>query len=303
MDINSFMEIPSRKRTRKKKLTFQNLTSIFILLICLTLLCVCSGKMFFKIYQHGRLKAEYNSIVKQNALLTETTTELSLAYTDKKSEYDEIQKKYDEAMANSPIAYLTFDDGPSDNTLKLLDVLDKYNVKATFFVVYKEGYDNVYREIVKRGHVLANHTYSHQYEDIYASPEAFIDNILKLDKKLEEITGVPPSKILRFPGGSNTGFVTPENSAKIKAKLEELGYVYFDWNVDSLDASAMTQPKDVVVNGVLNGADLVNTANVLMHDTNVKHTTIEAVPQIIEGLKDRGYRFKSLDHESVKIQF
>ncbi len=303
MDINSFMQTPSRKGIRKKKLTLQNIITLSIFLICLIILCICSGKMFIKMYQHNRLKAEYNSIINQNTLLAETTTELSKTYTDKKSEYDEVQKKYDEAMANSPIAYLTFDDGPSDNTLKLLDILDKYNIKATFFVVYKEGYDNVYKEIVNRGHVLANHTYSHQYNDIYASPEAFIDNILKLDKKLEEITGVPPSKILRFPGGSNTGFVTPENSAKIKAKLEELGYVYFDWNVDSLDASAMTQPKDVVVNGVLNGADLVNTANVLMHDTNVKHTTIEAIPQIIEGLKDRGYRFKSLDHKSVKIQF
>lgn len=303
MDINSFMETPSRKRTRKKKLTAKNLVTFSLVLLCFIILCICTGKMFYKMYQHGRLKSEYNSVIKQSTLLTETTTELSKTYSAKKAEYDEIQKRYDEAMANSPIAYLTFDDGPSDNTIKLLDVLDKYNVKATFFVVYKEGYDNVYKEIVKRGHVLANHTYSHQYKDIYASPEAFIDNILKLDKKLEEITGVPPSKILRFPGGSNTGFVTTANSAKIKAKLDELGYVYYDWNVDSLDASAMTQPKDVVVNGVLNGTDLVNTANVLMHDTNVKHTTIDALPQIIEGLKERGYRFKGLDHDSVKIQF
>lgn len=303
MDINSFMETPSRKRARKKKLTAKNLVIFSLVLLCLIILCICTGKMFYKMYQHGRLKSEYNSVIKQSTLLTETTTELSKTYSSKKTEYDEIQKRYDEAMANSPIAYLTFDDGPSDNTIKLLDVLDKYNVKATFFVVYKEGYDNVYKEIVKRGHVLANHTYSHQYKYIYASPEAFIDNILKLDKKLEEITGVPPSKILRFPGGSNTGFVTPSNSAKIKAKLDELGYVYYDWNVDSLDASAMTQPKDVVVNGVLTGTDLVNTANVLMHDTNVKHTTIDALPQIIEGLKERGYRFKGLDHDSVKIQF
>lgn len=303
MDINSFMEIPSRKRVRKRKLSAQNIIKLLVLLICFITLCMCSGKMFYKMYQYTRIKSEYKTIIKQNTLLSETTTELSNTYADTKAKFDEVQKNYDQAMANSPIAYLTFDDGPSDNTMKLLDVLDKYKVKATFFVVYKEGYDDVYREIVKRGHVLANHTYSHQYKDIYASPEAFIDNILKLDKKLEEITGVPPSKILRFPGGSNTGFVTPDNSAKIKSKLNELGYSYYDWNVDSTDASALTQPKEVVVNGVLSGTDLVNTANILMHDTNVKHTTIEALPQIIEGLKDRGYRFKSLDHESVKIQF
>lgn len=303
MDINSFIDTPIRKRTRKKKLTVTKIIAIFLLVICFTILCICTGKLFFKMYQHSKLNSNYESILEQNTLLTEKASELNEIYANKKAEYNKVQNEYDELMANSPITYLTFDDGPSDNTMKLLDVLDKHNVKATFFVVYKEGYDEIYKEIVKRGHVLANHTYSHEYADIYASPEAFINNIIKLDKKLEEITGVPPSKILRFPGGSNTGFVTPENSAKIKAKLDELGYSYYDWNVDSTDALTQTQPKDVIVNEVLNGADLVNTANVLMHDTNMKNTTIEALPEIIKGLKERGYRFKSLDHDSIKIQF
>lgn len=301
MDIN--IHSPVKRRVRKKKLSLPNIISISVLMFCILILCTFTGKMFFKIYQHSRLKSEYNSIVELNSNLSQKTIELNNLYSAKKTEYETIQNKYDDLISKSPIAYLTFDDGPSDNTLKLLDVLDKYNVKATFFVVYKDGYDDVYREIVKRGHVLANHTYSHQYKYIYSSPEAFIDNILELDKKLEEITGVPPSKILRFPGGSNTGFIPHETSAEIKAKLNELGYSYFDWNVDSADALTQTQPKNNIVNSVLNGADLVNTANVLMHDTNVKHTTIEALPEIIEGLKERGYRFKRLDHESVKIQF
>lgn len=301
MDIN--IHSPVKRRVRKKKLSLPNIISISVLIFCILISCTFTTKMFFKIYQHSRLKSEYNSIVELNSNLSQKTIELNDLYATKKTEYETIQNKYDDLIAKSPIAYLTFDDGPSDNTLKLLDVLDKYNVKATFFVVYKEGYDDVYREIVKRGHVLANHTYSHQYDNIYASPDAFIDNILKLDKKLEEITGAPPSKILRFPGGSNTGFLTQDNANLIKAKLSELGYTFFDWNVDSTDASAPTQPKEAIISGVLNGSDLVNTANILLHDTNMKSTTVEAMPEIIEGLKSKGYRFKGLDHDSVKIQF
>ncbi len=303
MDINSFVESPLKRRSKMKKLAQQNILSITLLTICIIIFAIFISKMFFRMYQCSKLKSEYNNIVEYNTSLSQKTVELNQLYASKKTEYADIEKLYDEAMANSPIAYLTFDDGPSDNTLKLLDVLDKYNVKATFFVVYKEGYDDVYREITKRGHVLANHTYSHDYKTIYASPDAFINNILTLDKKLEEITGVPPSKILRFPGGSNTGFVTKANSIEIKSKLTELGYTFFDWNVDSTDASAPTQPKDAVLTGVLNGTDLVNTANILMHDTDMKYTTLEALPEIIEGLKSRGYRFKGLDHDSVKIQF
>lgn len=301
MDIN--IHSPVKRRVKKKKISLQNIISISILMFCILISSTFTGKMFFKMYQYSTLKSEYNSIVELNSTLCQKNTELNHLYASKKTEYKTIQNKYDELIAKSPIAYLTFDDGPSDNTLKLLDILDKYNVKSTFFVVYKEGYDDVYREIVKRGHVLANHTYSHQYGNIYASPDAFIENILKLDKRLEEITGAPPSKILRFPGGSNTGFLPQANAKLIKAKISELGYTFFDWNVDSTDASAPTQQKKAIISGVLNGADLVNTANILLHDTNMKSTTVEAMPEIIEGLKSKGYRFKGLDHDSAKIQF
>lgn len=305
MAINSLFEIPSnsRKRNRKKRLTLGNIIGFSLALCGFILLCICTCQMFYRMSQHNKITAEFNLVLQEKNNLIKTNSELSSTYASKKALHDERQKQYGEAIANSPIAYLTFDDGPSDNTIKLLDILDKYKVKATFFVVYKDGYDEVYKEIVKRGHVLANHTYSHKYKDIYTSSEAFIDNVLKLDKKLEEITGVPPSKILRFPGGSNVTHATSETLTNIKSKLAKLGYSYFDWNVDSTDATALTQPKEAIVNGVLQGADLVNTANVLMHDMNIKHTTLDALPEVIEGLKAKGYRFKGLDHEAVKIQF
>lgn len=303
MDINSFVETPMKRKTRMKKINKTNLLYALIITFCVIICFSFAFNMISKIYENSKLSSEYKSLVTHNSLLSQKSSELTTLYSNKQTELANVEKLYNDALVSSPIAYLTFDDGPSDNTLKLLDVLDKYNVKATFFVNYKPGYDNVYKEIVKRGHVLANHTYDHNYKEIYSSPDAFIANILKLDKKLEEITGVAPSKILRFPGGSNTDFITKANADKIKAKLSDLGYVYFDWNVDSTDASAQTQPKNAVLSGVLKGVDYVNTANILMHDTNMKYTTLEAMPEIIEGLKAKGYRFKPLSHDAVKIQF
>lgn len=303
MDINSFVETPIKRKSSIKIIKKLHSVSILIMTFCIIICCLFAFKMISKIYENNKLKSEYNAIIEHTSFLSQKSSELTQLYSNKQTEFTNVEKLYNDNLASSPIAYLTFDDGPSDNTLKLLDILDKYNVKATFFVNYKPGYDNVYKEIVKRGHVLANHTYDHNYKEIYSSPDAFIDNILKLDKKLEEITGVAPSKILRFPGGSNTDFITKANADKIQAKLSELGYVYFDWNVDSTDASALTQPKNSVLSGVLNGVEYVNTANILMHDTNMKYTTLEAMPEIIEGLKAKGYRFKPLSHNSVKIQF
>ncbi|MEG1256157.1 polysaccharide deacetylase family protein [Clostridium sp.] len=215
------------------------------------------------------------------------------------------QETYDKAIANMRIAHLTFDDGPSNNTIKLLDILDEYQAKATFFVNYKEGYDDVYREIVNRGHVLANHTASHNYKNIYSDATSFINDIELLDKKLEEITGQVPSKILRFPGGSNTEHIRSDKNimTEIIKSVTDRGYTYFDWNVDSRDACKMTQDKNVIIDSVLNGSIPMNTANILMHDTNLKYTTIEAMPEILKGLKSQGYIFKPLNHDSADIRF
>ena len=98
--------------------------------------------------------------------------------------------------------YLTFDDGPSANTDQILDILDEYGVKATFFVVGKEGYNDQYRRIVEEGHTLGMHSYSHVYRDIYESVEAYGQDLEKLHTYLYELTGVD-SRIVRLPGGSS----------------------------------------------------------------------------------------------------
>jgi peptidoglycan/xylan/chitin deacetylase (PgdA/CDA1 family) len=298
MNYNTNLESPKRKIRQNKKPPILSIIAIIALFLCFSISTLSITKMFLAYNKQSSLQKELSSISASNDYLV-------LENNKFEKEISEKQSTYDKSMSNKKVAHLTFDDGPSDNTLKLLDVLDKYNAKATFFVVYKEGFDNVYKEIVNRGHVLANHTYSHNYKKIYSSAEAFINDVETLDNKLKEITGKEPSKILRFPGGSNMGYMNGHDdiSQSIFKALKDRGYTYFDWNVDSSDATKMTLDKESIVKSVLDGSSNVNTANILMHDTNAKYTTLEAMPKILEGLKAQGYVFMPLNHDSAAIRF
>lgn len=298
MNYNTNLESSKRKIRQNKKPPILSIIAIIALFLCFSISTLSITKMFLAYNKQSSLQKEFIFISASNDYLV-------LENNKFEKEISEKQSTYDKSMSNKKVAHLTFDDGPSDNTLKLLDVLDKYNAKATFFVVYKEGFDNVYKEIVNRGHVLANHTYSHNYKKIYSSAEAFIDDVETLDNKLKEITGKEPSKILRFPGGSNMGYMNGHDdiSQSIFKALKDHGYTYFDWNVDSSDATKMTLDKESIVKSVLDGSSNVNTANILMHDTNAKYTTLEAMPKIFEGLKAQGYVFMPLNHDSAAIRF
>ncbi|WP_346890004.1 polysaccharide deacetylase family protein [Clostridium sp. UBA1056] len=298
MNYNINLESSKRKTRQSKKPPILSIIAIIAIFLCFSISTLSITKMFLAYNKQSSLQKEFSSISASNDSILLENNKLE-------KEISEKQSTYDKSMSNKKAAHLTFDDGPSNNTLKLLDVLDKYNAKATFFVVYKEGFDNVYKEIVNRGHVLANHTYSHNYEKIYSSAEAFIDDVETLDNKLKEITGEDPSKILRFPGGSNMGYLNGHDdiSQAIFEALEDRGYTYFDWNVDSSDATKMTLDKESIVKSVLDGSSNVNTANILMHDTDAKYTTLEAMPEILDGLKAQGYVFMPLNHDSAAIRF
>jgi len=189
-------------------------------------------------------------------------------------------------------AYLTFDDGPSHNTTKILDILDQYGVKATFFVIYNKGQEDVYRDIVNRGHTIALHSYTHDYKGIYSSKDAFFNDLTKLSDYVESITGVKPT-ITRFPGGSSNtiskkyceGIMT-----ELTREVEARGYYYFDWNVDSGDADDVTVDKDILVNNIRTRMGSYAKAFILMHDAKSKTTTVDALPDIIEFLLSRGYK-------------
>lgn len=204
-------------------------------------------------------------------------------------------------------AYLTFDDGPSENTTKILDILDKYEIQATFFVVgpsYKLKND-LLKEIIQRGHEIAIHSYDHVYSKIYASEQSYIDDFYNCLDWINKNTGISPT-LYRFPGGSSTTITTKTQIQSIIADLYKNGFTHVDWNVDSFD-SHYNNDTTAIINSTINcikyneGNNIYNQI-ILMHDNTKKVGTIEALPTIIEHCLAKGYQFKKLDTTSKLIQ-
>ena len=255
-------------------------------------------------------KAELNSQL-QSAL--EEKSRLEQENNNLKSQIEQLkaQKRREELQAQialrnvnqadaatSGICYLTFDDGPSDNTLKILDILDSYGIKATFFVVGTAKTEYM-PQIVTRGHAIGLHSTTHNYSTIYADVNSYLADIQQISDIVYNTTGVR-SNIIRFPGGSSN-MVSAQYCKGIMSdltvRMPQLGYSYYDWNVSSGDASAARVPAATIVNNVLKGAKGKNSICVLMHDTGAKTTTVEALPAIIEGLDAMGFRFAPLTAE------
>lgn len=197
--------------------------------------------------------------------------------------------------------YLTFDDGPGPNTDKILDILEQYGVKATFFVVGKEGYAEQYRRIVEEGHTLGMHSYSHKYNEIYASLDAYKNDLNKLHDFLYELTG-EDCNIVRFPGGSSNT-ISNVDMRELISYLNEENIVYYDWNVSSGDATGNYKNADRIAENVLDNIDQYNNAIILFHDAAGKDSTVEALPIIIEKiLESSDTVMLPISSDTVKIQ-
>ena len=193
------------------------------------------------------------------------------------------------------VIYLTFDDGPSVYTLKLLKVLKEYGVKATFFVMHRDLPD-IMKQIVDEGHAIAIHSVTHKYKKIYASADAYFADLLGMQQKIYDATGVM-TYLMRFPGGSsntassyNEGIMTYLTQA-----VEDNGFRYFDWNVDSKDAGGAKESEEVYKN-VIGGCMRQNVSIVLQHD--IHSYSVEAVERIIIWGLANGYQFLPLDMTS-----
>ena len=197
--------------------------------------------------------------------------------------------------------YLTFDDGPSANTDRILDILAQYGVKATFFVVGKEGYTDQYRRIVEDGHTLAMHSYSHRYNEVYASLDAYKADLTKLHDYLYELTG-EDCRFVRFPGGSSNT-VSKVSMWDLIDYLESEDMVYFDWNVSSGDSTGGKKSVNQRTNNVLENIGKYNNAVVLFHDAAGKTTTVDALAGIIEKiLESDNTVLLPISEDTVKVQ-
>lgn len=229
-----------------------------------------------------------------------TKVEESVRDTETKAEEP---AKINPVKSSGKKVYLTFDDGPSSNTDQILDILKDYDVKATFFVVGKTDERSVkaYQRIVEEGHTLAMHSYSHKYDEIYESKEAFARDLNSLQEYLYETTGVWP-RIYRFPGGSSNT-VSKVDMQELIEYLTDIGITYFDWNVASGDAVSRTLPAETIVNNCLSGIEKQKESVILMHDASNKGTTIEALPRIIEAIQEQGdAELSPITDETVPVQ-
>lgn len=203
-----------------------------------------------------------------------------------------------EADDNEKVVYLTFDDGPSKNTQKVLDILDEYNAKATFFITGQQPeYLSMIKTAYDAGHTIGLHSYIHDYEKVYASVDAYFEDLEKIGEIAKEQIGFVPCYI-RFPGGaSNT--VSRKYTKGIMSKLTEMvqekGYQYYDWNVSSGDGSKATKEEIIKQSET----DEYNHIMILFHDAATKDTTVEALPEILKYYQDHGYEFRAIDRNSL----
>lgn len=214
-----------------------------------------------------------------------------------------VQTQSDEQAENptGPIVYLTFDDGPGPYTEQLLDILDKYNVHATFFVTNQTAScKDMIGETYRRGHTIAMHSYTHSFKEIYASETAYFNDLKKIQNLCESQTGVKPT-LVRFPGGTANG-VSKKYCKGIMTQLTKSlpakGYFYCDWNIDSEDAVG-ANTKEEVFNNVIQGIQKREVSYVLQHD--IFQCSVEAVEDIIRWGLENGYTFLPLTEESEML--
>ncbi len=197
--------------------------------------------------------------------------------------------------------YLTFDDGPSSNTYSVLYYLDKYNIKATFFVVPQRT-DECYalmRQIVSSGHSIGVHSSTHVYDSIYESVESYLADFYEAWQMIYEATGVK-TEIFRFPGGSKNDFNEHTRDAIIE-EMTRRGFRFFDWNVDSNDAGGASWtemftsvPADIAEN---------YRSVVLFHDSEPRVNTVYVLEDVIRQLIKDGYKFDKINNNTQPVQF
>lgn len=204
---------------------------------------------------------------------------------------------------NDKIVYLTFDDGPSDNTSAILSILAEEQVPATFFIlgVQAEKYPDHIKEIAAQGHLVANHSYSHKTDEIYQSLDALLEDIAKCANVIKDLLGEDyPTDLFRFPRGS-----TNKACRDYREGVKAAGYRYFDWNALNGDAETGEYKRtpeelyDRLVQTVSDVDGRKKEITVLMHDTNSKGNTALMLKDAIQYLKGLGYEFRTMEYAQM----
>lgn len=307
MEQNNDKNVELEKRKKRVK----NLKhAIIITLICAILIpiimCVC---LLVKV---GAMQRQINQLyeMRENAKKQEQLAQEELKkqqeeaeiFASKLPETTEMDENISQEDDGRKKVYLTFDDGPSIGTEEILAILKEYDVKATFFVVGKEDdYSmEMYRKIIEEGHTLGMHSFSHQYSTIYQSVEAFAQDIERQEALLKEATG-EDIRLFRFPGGSSN-LVSNIGMQEFIKYLNDERITYFDWNVSSGDATSKSLEPEALVQNVVQDVGMYKNSVVLMHDAADKPNTVEALPMLIEQLKEMDVDILPITEDVKPIQ-
>ena len=288
-----------RRRKRVKRLKRMIITFFLLVMIIPTIISIVVG------YKYKKVKNNLDEMTSQYEAQLEITDEMQVKLAQEKQLRENAEADVAEAAVSiniesdvtaneSPFAqtdsktkkvYLTFDDGPSIYTGQILDILDEYGVKATFFVTgeHSVDYGDMYKEIVDRGHTIGMHSYSHVYSEIYKNKDNFIKDFNKVRDYITEATGVTPV-IYRFPGGSSNT-VSATDMRELFEYLDEQGVRYFDWNVSSGDATSQTLSAARITANCMAGVNNYQESVILLHDTSTKYSTVAALSDLLSQLQ------------------
>ena len=298
MKYNNIYKINTEnKRKEKNKILIILISILTIILLLLILMYSIDTIKKYDIYkgyeaQLISLKEEEQEKERQIAIEQEKQRQAKIPKLTEQG-INNVEKIYN---SETKRVFLTFDDGPSILTTSILDILKQQNVKATFFVLGSrvEAMPEVVSRMYEEGHYIANHGYSHVYETIYATPQSVLDEYNKCNDIVKSVIKVPEynSHLFRFPGGL-VGGKYAEIKAQAKTLLNQNNIVNVDWNALIGDSEKNNATVDFLLQRMKETVGTKNSVVILMHDAQAKKTTVDALPQIIQYLREQGYEFKN----------
>lgn len=297
-----------RRRERRRKKRIRAVLLLIILIGVIVLICTAISALVHNNSERDNLISDYQNIITAE---TPIPTELPGQAVSQQSSIPEpsAENNLIQIIADAgqlKHCYLTFDDGPTENiTPQILDILRRYNVKATFFQVGSliEANTDMARRVYEEGHLIANHSNSHNYDKLYATSNSFITEVSDCEEKIRSVmNGEEPFRLFRFPGGSyNAGDHASEKQI-YKKLLAENGYYYCDWNSLTGDAEGRTKNAEELLEYLKSNIIGYNNLIVLMHDASTKQATADALPSVIEYIASQGYTFHRLDDIDYQTQ-
>lgn len=300
---------------------------IFLLctcILCISILSVCLGKSSDKnkkiSSQYKNLKSEFDNQCQSYEQQIDTlkqesesvNNELTSKLSESEKENESLAAKINELEGvintqgikipvddDKKVVFLTFDDGPSNLTPQFIDTLTQYNVNATFFVTYQPQFEETYKKIIEAGNTIQIHTATHDYNSIYSSVSAYVEDFTKAYDYVCNITGTKP-EYFRFPGGSTNSY-GKSIVRSIASAMSDKGFQFVDWNVSVGDGSA-SATKDSIIAKITAESEGKNHIVMLAHDSETKSETLAALPEIIQYYQNNGYEFRTIG-DNVDMEF